>query len=225
MRDPNRQKVLDAIERGIIEAQADYVAAAWTPLCHGPEHLITTSIFYSLADLTKESSLTLETRVTDVREYLKGKPRRGRPPVVPRGTGRVDICLWHKDEDRPRAIIEVKRCAESWRQQTKDTDIDRIGKLLLDNGARRLGFAVLASCVHRALDSTDRDELERSINTDLKSLVQFIDRKLDRRLRVKLEPSAFDILPLKRDYPEDPHSEDWLWRPVIFTIHRRPNRR
>jgi len=224
MRDASQQRVLNAIDRGIRDAQEDYKKAAWTPLCDGPEHLITASIFYSLAELTKENSLTLETRVADVRAYLKGKPRAGRPPAVPRGTGRVDLCLWHKDEDRPRAIVEVKRRAESWTEQPTDSDIDRIAKLLLLRCPRKLGFGVLASCIHREIVGS-REKAENKINDTLASLQETIQAKVGAQLIVRPEQSRFARLPLREEYPEDPHSKDWLWRPVVFIIHRRPDRR
>lgn len=225
MRDPSQRQVVDAIDKGIREAQQDYKDAAWTPLWQGPEHLVTAGIFYSLADLTKKDCLTLETRVTDVRRYLKGKPRPGRPPAVPRGTGRFDICLWHKDQNRPRALIEVKRYAEAWKQQTKDTDMDRIAKLLLLKSPRPLSFGILASCIHRVAKSNNTSELERGIDTYLTSLRQVIQEKLDGRLTIRLEPSGFEMLALKDEYPEDPESENWLWRPAVFTIYRKRNRR
>lgn len=224
MHDPSQQEIVDAIDKGIRKAQHDYKDAAWTALWQGPEYLITASIFYSLADLTRENSLTLETRPTDLLNYLKGKPRPGRPRPVPRGSGRIDICLWHKDEDRPRAIIEVKRYIEAWKGHTKDTDIDRIARLLLHNSARRLGFGILASCIHRVVKGNNRNESESRINGELESLRQDIEEKLDGQLGVKLEPSDFDLLALKDEYPEDPDSKNWLWRPVVFTIYRKRNR-
>ena len=224
MRNPTQQEVVDAIDRGIRRAQADYKKAAWTALCQGPEHLMTANVFYALAKLTEENCLTLETRVTDVRRYLKGMPQPGRPPSVPRGTGRVDICLWHKDKNRPRAIIEVKRRADAWREQTRPTDIDRIARLLLIRSPRKLGFGILASCIHRVETSNNRDELKRRIDSELDSLLQTIEAELDAQLGVRLEPSRTVRLPLKDEDPEDPESENWLWRPVVFTIYRKRNR-
>lgn len=224
-RDATQQQVVYAIDKGIRKAQADYKDAAWTALCQGPEYLVTVDIFYSLLDLTQKDSLTLENRPTELRKYLKEKPQRGRPRSVPRGRGRVDICLWHKGEDRPRAIIEVKRCAEDWRKHTEDTDIDRIAKLLLDNSARKFEFGILASCIHRVVRNNNRSELERKTNDNLESLRQAIEEKLDGQLSVKLEPSDFELLPLKDEYPEDENSDNWIWRPVVFRMYRKRNRR
>lgn len=225
MRDPTQQEVIDAIHEGIRRAQHDYERAAWTPLCQGPEHLITANIFYSLAELTTKDCLTLETTVNDIRSYLKAKPRRGRPPAALRGTGRVDICLWHKGADRPRAVVEVKRRVEEWTAWASDKQIDRISGLLVDNCAHELGFGILASCIHRVVHSDTKDKVERDIKDALTSLRQIIEEKLDGRLGVRLERSGFYGLPLKEQYPKDPYSDDWLWRPVVFTIYRRPDRR
>jgi hypothetical protein len=38
---PTPNEVLDLIDKGIRKAQRDYKDAAWTPLCYGPEYLIT----------------------------------------------------------------------------------------------------------------------------------------------------------------------------------------
>jgi len=225
MRDPTKQQVFDAIDKGIRKAQKDYKDAAWTALCQGPEYLVTVGIFYSLLDLTEKDSLTLENRPTELLKHLKEKPRRGRPRSVPRGSGRVDICLWHKGEDRPRAIIEVKRCADDWKKHTKDTDIDRIAKLLLDNSARKFEFGILASCIHRVVRNNNRNELKWKINDNLESLRQAIEEKLDGQLSVKLDPSGFEPLPLKDEYPQDEDSDNWIWRPVVFRIYRKRNRR
>jgi len=221
MRDPTEHKILGAIDKGIRNAQKDYKDEAWTALCQGPEYLITVSIFYALLDLTKEDSLTLENRIDDLLEYLKGKPRRGRPPSVPRRRGRADICLWHKGEDRPRAIIEVKRCAEDWRKDTKDTDIDRIAKLLRYN---KFEFGILASCIHKVVKDHNRNKLKRQINDELEGLRQYIEKKLDSQLSVKLVPSSFDALSLKDEYPGGEGTDNWIWRPVVFKIYRKRNR-
>lgn len=221
MRDPTQEEVLSAVIRGIRRAQDDYKKAAWTALCQGPEHLITANIFYSLAELTKQDCLTLETSLSAIRSYLEAKPGRGRPPASLRGTGRVDICLWHKDENRPRAVIEVKRWAEAWTARASDKEIDRMSRLLLDDCAHKLGFGILASCIHRAVKSDNEAEVRRDINDAVTSLRQVIEDKLDGRLGVKLERSDLCLLPLKEEYPEDPDSEDWFWRPVVFKIHRK----
>jgi len=224
-RDPTECQVLKVIDKGIRRAQEDYKNAAWTSLCQGPEYLITISIFYSLLDLTKKDSLTLENRPNDLLKHLKGKPQRGRPRSVPRGRGHVDICLWHKDNGRPRAIIEVKRCAEDWVKDKKDTDIDRIVKLLLYKSAWKFKFGILASCIHKVLKNNNRNELEGKINDNLESLRQAIEEKLDSRLSVKLVPSSFKLLPLKDEYPEGEDIDNWIWRPVVFKIYRKRNHR
>jgi len=223
-RDPTECQVLKAIDEGIRNAQEDYKNAAWTPLRQGPEYLITVSIFYSLLDLTKKDSLTLENRPNDLLEYLKWKPRRGRPRSVPRRSGHVDICLWHKGEDRPRAIIEVKRRAENWIKDTKDTDIDRIANLLCDNSAWKFKFGILASCIHKVVKDHNKNKLKRQINDNLEGLRQDIEEKLNGQLSVKLVPSSFKSLPLKDEYQEGEDVDNWIWRPVVFKIYRKRNR-
>jgi hypothetical protein len=229
MSDPSRQQVLDAIDKGIRKAQKDYKDVAWTPLCRGPEYLMTVGIFYSLLGLTKKDSLTLENRPTDLLEWLneeKSPPMK--PESVPRGSGRIDICLWHKGENKPRAIIEVKRCAMDWKKYTKrtdkDTDLDRISNLILNDRVHKFEFGVLASCIHRVLTNNDRNQLERKINDDLQSLGQAIEEKVNSQLGVNLQRSGFKLLPLKRHYRECEECDDWIWRPVVFTIYRKPNR-
>ena len=224
MRDPTKQQVLDAIDKGIRKAQDDYKDAAWTPLCQGPEYLLTVGIFYSLLNLTKKDSLTLENQPTELLEWLKRRSRPGRPRSVPRGTGRIDICLWHKGKNRPRVITEVKRRVGDWRKCTKDTDIDRIAQLLLANTVYKFEFGILASCIHHVVGDNSRNQIKQKINADLKSLRQAIEEKLDSRLGVKLEPSSFEPLPLKDEYSEDEHSRNWIWRPVVFRIYRKRTR-
>jgi hypothetical protein len=225
MRDPTKQQVLDAIDRGIRKAQDDYKDAAWSPLSEGPEYLLTVDIFHSLLSLTKKDSLTLENRPIELLEWLKKRPRPGRPQSVPRGTGRIDICLWHKGENRPRVPIEVKRCVGDWTKYARDTDIDRIAKLLLAETVHKFEFGILASCIHHVARGTNRNQLEQEINADLKSLRQAIEEKLDARLAIKLEPSDFEPLPLKDKYWEDEHSRNWTWRPVVFRIYHKRARK
>ena len=121
-------------------------------------------------------------------------------------------------------IIEAKRRVGDWRKYTKDTDIDRIAQLLLANTVHKFEFGILASCVHRVVGDSNRNQLERKINANLKSLRQAIKEQLDSRLGVELEPSGFEPLLLKHKYPEDEHSRDWVWRPVVFRIYRKRTR-
>jgi len=226
MRDPTRQRVLGSIDEGIRKAQKDYKEAAWTPLCHGPEYLITVSIFYSLLNLTEKDSLTLEDKPKELLKYLKEKPQRGRPRSVPPGmrlNGRADICLWHIGENRPRAIIEVKRCAEDWINNKKD--IDRVAGLLCGKEYRKFEFGILASCIHRVVKNNNGNELERKIHDKLGHVLQVIEEKLDDygQLGVKLERSSIKPLNLKCENAGD--SENWIWQPVVFKIYHKRNRR
>jgi hypothetical protein len=221
MRDPTKQQVLDAIDKGIRRAQDDYRDAAWTPLCQGPEYLLTVGVFYALLRLTKRDSLTLENQPTELLEWLKRRPRPGRPRSVSRGTGRIDICLWHKGENRPRAIIEVKRRVGDWRKYTKDTDIDRIAQLLLANTVHRFEFGILASCIHHVVGDDNKNQIKQKIDSHLENLRQAIEEKLDSRLGVRLEPSDFEPLLLKDEYPADEEGRNLIWRPVVFRIYRK----
>ncbi len=224
MHDPTQQQVLDAIDEGIRRTQHDYKNAALTAVCEGPEYLITAGIFYSLLDLTERDSLTLENQPIDLLQWLKKNPQPGRPRSVPRGTGRVDICLWHKGENRPRAIIEVKRRVEYWIKHAKDTDVDRIARLLLHNSVHKFEFGILASCIHRVVRNNDMEKSERKINAKLESLGRVIEEKLDNRLSVRLEPSNFEPLLFKDEYPEGEDSDNLIWRPVVFRIYRKRSR-
>jgi len=145
------------------------------------------------------------------------------PPGV-RLSGRADICLWHIGENRPRAIIEVKRCAEDWIKDQRD--IDRIAGLLNAKKYRKFEFGILASCIHKVVKNDNGNKLEgRKIQNKLGDILQVIEEKLDNygQLGVKLEQSNIEPLPLKYEDSED--SEDWVWRPVIFKIfHKQENR-
>lgn len=223
MRDPGLPEVLKAIDIGIRNAQENYKDAAWTPLLYCPEYLMTVYVFNSLLSLTRKDSLTLESEPDDLLiNYLGKEPRRGRPKRVPRGNGRVDICLWHLGEDRPRAIIEVKRCAKQW--INNNDDIKRIVSLLHEPTVRKIEFGVLASCIHMLVRNNNETAAQKNIKNKLREIQQSIEANLDGRLAVKLEPSGYIPLQLKDEYPEDDTNENWIWRPVVFKIYRKRNR-
>lgn len=220
MSDPTWADISKKIDEGILNAQADYKRATWTPLLYGPEYLIIVSIFKSLLEL---ASLSLEENPKALLEmYQEKPPRRGRPRIVPRDNGRVDICLWCKEKDRPRAIIEVKRCAEDWNNNT--SDIIRLAKLLLKY--RWLDFGVLASCLHKEIKNDNEIEAKRDIKRALSDLRKTIKANLDGRLSFTLVSCSPLELFLKKEYPEDNEVKDWYWQPVICKIHgkRRPCR-
>lgn len=225
MHEPCRQEIVNSVIQAIKQAQKDYKKGAWTPLCQCPEYLTTSKIFDSLLRLTKKDSLTLESKPSELLEYLDEIPRRGRPRSVPsnaRLSGRIDVCLWNVGENRPRAIIEVKRSAETWKQDTKY--IDRVSWLLTAKKYRKFQFGILASCIHKETGSDDKLESENKIRNTIKEIQQIINQKLDDQLCSKLEQSDFELLPLKSDYNNAEDCRDWIWRPVVFTIYRKRKR-
>ena len=225
MRNPTSQEVVDSIIQGIKNAQRDYKKAAWTPICEGPEYLITINIFCSLWRLTKRANLTLEAGRGMILNYLNMKDQNKahsskRPPSEDNmRRRRSDILLWDVNKDIPRAIIEVKRRAEDW---IKDpSDIKRVAGLLNEKKYRKLEFGILASCIHRVVSNDNRNELEGDIHDKLRDILQVIKEKLDDygQLGVKLEPSNIKPLNLKCEDAED--SSNWVWQPVVFKIYHR----
>ena len=179
MSEPPWTDINEKIDEGIRKAQDDYKEATWAPLLYCPEYLMTVNIFKSLLELT---SLSLEENPEALlKAYQQGSHPRGRPKKVPRGNGRVDICLWCRDVDRPRAIIEVKRCAKDWENQA--LDIIRLAKLLLKY--RGLKFGVLASCIHMEVKDNNNTTAQNTIKNKLRKIRQSIEVNLDDQLSFK----------------------------------------
>ena len=164
MREPTWDEIKVKIEEGILYAQREYKDATYAPLCYCPEYLMTVNIFKSLRKL--QIGLSLEDKPDDLlKEYQEEPFPPHRPPAVPRGGGRVDICVWREEPDKPRAIIEVKRCATDWRKDSPDSDIRRLSGLL--RKYRWLEFGVLAACIHEPVKqskSKTKETIEQKLN-------------------------------------------------------------
>jgi len=74
------------------------------------------------------------------------------------------------------------------------------------------------------VEDHNKNKLKRQINDKLKDLRQYIEKKLDSQLSVKLVPSDFKTLLLKDKYPGGEGTDNWIWRPVVFKIYRKRNR-
>jgi hypothetical protein len=226
MSNPTIKCVINSIDGAILKAQDTYKNVAWLPLHYGPEYFLTTTIFYSLVDLTQRDSLTLESKPYELYGFLQLKnPTRGRPPKVPEGArleGCVDICLWKIGEDIPRAMIEVKRCATDWVRDP--CDITRVAHSTSEvKGRRSFEFGILASCLHEKEINNDKNKAEEIIKEKLEEVSQAVRSEVKKvgkdKLVAMLKQSITYPLPLKDDYGSD--SENWIWRPVIFEICRK----
>ncbi|MFC2006214.1 hypothetical protein ACFLVG_04600 [Chloroflexota bacterium] len=215
--DRNWKEVFSSIETGIRTAEKDYKNAAYIPLCFGPEYLISVRIFDSLLSLTTEDSLTLEMRKEQIDEYCRKKVKPGRPKTWLEWEpgSRIDICLWHKGSDRPRAIIEVKRNAENW--QGLNNDIKRIVSVLNTNYHHKLTLGVLATCIFKKSEQEVK-ETEIKLRERIENYIHENDKKNHTTFLIKRSQTC------KSDYRYGGTGDIYFWKPVVIEI-RRVNRK
>lgn len=214
MSEPTWIDIREKIEKGILYAQTEYKEATYTPLCYCPEYLMTVNIFKALLKLTY---LSLEDKPDSLLKDYQQKPfPPHRPPIVPRGEGHVDIVLWGKDIDRPRAIIEVKRCATDWMKDS--SDIKRLSGLL--RKYQWLEFGVLAGCIHEPVKQSNKSKAKENIENNFKDIQKAVENSLSNSY-LGVEPVLCNTKPLflKKGYPQDKKLENWYWTPAIYKIY------
>lgn len=215
---PSWDEIKAQIEQGILEAQRQYKRGTWEPLCYCPEYFITSNIFQHLLKL--DIGMSLENSPEELlNAYQQGSisPHRS----VPRGEGRADIFIWRGNPDSPRAIVEVKRCALDWKNQSPVSDSSRISGLL--EKYEGLEFGVLAGCIHEAMNSrnTNKAKVGEKIEATFEDIHKAIKKSVSNRQLVTPLCSTIRPLLLKKYDPKDEWLDDWYWTPVIFKISRR----
>jgi len=117
-------KVVRAIVVGMKKADGDYKKLSGLSIGEAPEYFLTTRIAQEVrkldvwVDLERSVSLTLKEA---------GAIASGPIPKVIRGNGRFDLVV-HKQNEKPRFIVEVKHLVSSFHRIEKD--VERISAVL-----------------------------------------------------------------------------------------------
>jgi hypothetical protein len=200
MSDPTPQEILKAIDKGIRNAQIDYLKAYQSDIQsrYAPECLMTVYIFQSILELVGGYGLALEVPVYDIECSSYGK-FHGRKPGAARSSGKCDLAL-QDSKGKFRVIIEVKKNA--WKY---DEDMKRLISLLkLD-----IELSVFVACLFKKNEEELTEEIQcliDSIRSDyVKSGVTF---------SIELVPSITEPLCLEGD------NEKWVWCPVIIKLQK-----
>ena len=222
MRNPTQQEVVDAIDRGLRRAQADYEKAYTSYVFDSqycPEYFMKVYIFQSLLRLKQDCGCAYGLSVEQpVREIIRCLPRkRGRYPKKLRINGKCDLLIWDVEDDqkeRPLIAIEVKEDAEKY-----SSDIDRLTDLV----QRDLPFGVFTACVYREVKS------ERGTAKGEGEIVQRVDSMcqriraylggLDRDLCLECSLVAPQYMQLEGD------DYRLVWCPVSLVVSHKKNQR
>lgn len=221
MGDPSKEKVVELINQGIKQAE-DYLIASGLPFWDGPEYFMTTYIFRSILGYAKRNCLTLELKPGEIEKYLELK---GRPPLraaSARMEGRGDICLWYKDTNKPRAIIEVKRDVKNCY-----ADLERVVQLVgCKNG---LEFGVLCSSVkERVKGGSFGGNAEETAKTKIDGKLAKVETKILNLIKGYRKLKKIGVSPpkkgttfqLKCDGDNKGDTIRWVWSPACFLIYR-----
>ncbi len=138
---------LDGIETSV-ELYQKWSGGEW--VCNAPEYLLTVKIAESIAtEIEKiggKELITLEDNLDYLLDLANAKGRGTMSHKV-RKNGRCDISMWREDE-KPKALIEVKNSVFSLRKIT--SDIDRIKEVLKRNTSKStFEFGLIAFYIDR----------------------------------------------------------------------------
>lgn len=209
MHDPTQQEVRASILKGIIKAERDYRKGTTWMLHQAPEYFMTVNIYQSLLKLTKTSSLTLEDKPKRIIQIIKNRHLPGRKPSNARLGGRCDLVLFYlnTDEDKPRALIEVKRNAEDCIE-----DLNRVARLKSEG----LEFCVLASCLFEEIKNDEAENAKDKLRTRRRDIHQEILEVLAKH-NLSLILSRSKIKDVSYEMSEG-DVQKWVWSPVCFVI-------
>ena len=113
-------------------------------------------------------------------------------------------------EDKPRAVIEVKRYAWNYWE-----DSVRL-KYLVEQG---LEFGVFASCLFAKVEGNDEEEAEDRLKEEIQCLKEHFsddNRKSGGNFSIELELGTVDSLLLEGEKPDQ--NQEWKWCSVCFVI-------
>jgi hypothetical protein len=215
MEKPSRQKIINSIYTGIIEAQEEFYKGSRGLICWVHEYMITVNIYHSLLKLPAiDDTLGLEEKASDIEDYKR--VRRGRKPACVCGRSRCDVVLWHAKKDGPRAVIEVKRWAEDC-----GSDIKRLEYFV--SKVPSVEFCITASCLFEKVKSNSGNN-ENKLQNRIKQLhVNIQNRLVQSSVDVSLESTLSNIFHVKIPvyYGKTMKEDEWVWCPVIFKIYRK----
>lgn len=218
MRDPNRQEVLDSIIQGISKAQEDYKKAFMSHICssYAPEYLMTVYIFRAILELKDKCDYTYGLSLEEpVHDLARSLGIRGRYPKNARVYGYCDLSLRDVNNDKPRAMIEVKKCAWDYAE-----DLGRL-EYFVEQG---LEFGVFASCWFEEVKGNNCEEAEDRLQKEIRCIHEHIRKDIGRpgcNLVIERAISTVESLLLEGDTPDQ--NEKWKWCPVCFVICHKGN--
>jgi len=157
MNKSTKQKILEAIDKGIITAQDDYFKAFQSDISSNyvHEYFMTVYIFQSLLGLINDQSLALE---RPFRGLFPEKWEGLKPNEQLLGSCLCDLVLWDSG-DKPIVAIEVKKNAWDYYE-----DLIRRLSFLLNLG---LEFSVFASCLYKEVNDNNLNEAKDDLKADM----------------------------------------------------------
>ena len=218
MRNPTQQEVVDAIDRGIRRAQADYEATYASYVFDSqycPEYFMKVYIFQSLLRLKQDCGCAYGLSVEQpVREIIGCLPRkRGRYSKKLRMNGKCDLLIWDVEDDqkeRPLIAIEVKEDIKKY-----SSDVNRLIGLV----QRNLPFGVFTSCVFREVKSKrgtakGESEIVQGVDSMCQRIRAYLGR-LDRDLCLECSLGDLQYMQLEGD------AYRLVWCPVSLVFSRK----
>lgn len=216
MGDPTRSEVINSVSQGIRKAQEDYKEAYMSDICssYAPEYLMTVYIFQSILELKRKCNCTygisLEEPVYELAKSLGARPRY---PEGARVYGYCDLLLRAINDDKPRAVIEVKKYAwDYW------GDLERLAYLV----EKGLEFGVFASCWFEEVKDNNRKEAEDRLKEEIQCIHEHIRNDISKRysrLFIEREPGNIERLVLEGETLGQ--KEELMWCPVCFVVYRK----
>jgi len=212
MRDPKLSEVVSAVNEGIRNAQEDYARAYMSHISssYAPEYLMTVYIFQSILKLKEKCDCAYGVSLEQpVYEVVRSLGVRGRYAEEARVYGHCDLLI-KNIEDKPMAVIEVKKYAWDYPQ-----DLRRL-LYLVDKG---LEVGIFASCWYEEVKGNDPKDAEYRLNEEVQCIYEHIKEDVMRRydgLIVGKELGRVDTLRLEGETSSQ--KKEWRWCPICFII-------
>lgn len=211
MSNPSQQELLEAIDKGIRNAQRDYKKAYESDIGsnYAPEYLITVYIFQSILETVGRYGLSLEEPVLNLACLLRKASTTshhscGRYADDLRVYGKCDLSLKKKD-DKPMTVIEVKQ--DPWDYYS---DIKRLASLV----KMGLPFGIFASCHFVKVIDDNSDEADIQLEEEAKCILEEIKSDFKRRYELDITKH----LGFKNTLKLDGDSDYSRWCSFCFVI-------
>ena len=216
MRDPTRQEVISSILQGIGNAQRDYKKAYESHINSefAPEYLMTIYIFQSILELKEERchcayGISLEEPVYDLARALKV---RGRYSNHGRVYGDCDLSLRSINDDKPLAVIEVKKNLRNYWG-----DIARLSYLV----EKGLEFGIFASYWSEEIKDSFSREVKGRIENRIGSILSSVKKDVAELGYDHYIDLVGPIKTLQFAAEKPGQKEKWKWCPVCFIIYNK----